>query len=111
MLLEVLEMYAVIQTGGKQYRVEEGTLLEHELIRGLDSGKPVEFSKVVLLVDDSGAHAGTPYLDGAVVKGKVQAQAKSKKIVVYKYKSKTGYRRKRGHRQPFMTTLITKIEP
>jgi len=97
-------MYAVIETGGKQYRVEEGMLLEH------DSGKPVEFNNVVLLVDGSGAHVGAPYLDGAVVKGKVQAQAKSKKIVVYKYKSKTGYRRKRGHRQLFMTTLITKIQ-
>ncbi|MCX6095858.1 MAG: 50S ribosomal protein L21 [Candidatus Bipolaricaulota bacterium] len=103
-------MYAVIETGGKQYRVEEGTLLEHELIDGAEVGAPVEFDRVLLLVEDGDVRVGTPYLDGAKVKGEVRERWLDEKVIVYKYKRKKGYRRKQGHRQGYLRTLITAIE-
>lgn len=103
-------MYAVIETGGKQYRVEEGILLEHERTDAVKTGGTIEFDKVLLLVDENGVRVGTPYLDGVTVKGEVREEGRGEKIIVYKYRSKKGYRRKRGHRQPFMKTLITAIE-
>ncbi|MCK4392134.1 50S ribosomal protein L21 [Candidatus Bipolaricaulota bacterium] len=103
-------MYIVIETGGKQYRVEKGTLFEHERIEGVGVGEEVEFERVLLLVDETGVRAGGPYLDDVKVKGEVREEGSGDKIIVYKYKSKKGYRRKQGHRQPYMTTLITKIE-
>lgn len=103
-------MYAVIETGGKQYRVEKGTLLEHERIDGVEVGGTVEFARVLLLVNDTGVQVGTPYLEGVTVKGEVRKEGRGDKIIVYKYKSKKGYRRKRGHRQPYMATRITTIE-
>jgi large subunit ribosomal protein L21 len=103
-------MYAVIETGGKQYRVEEGTLLDHERIDGVEVGSPVEFDRVLLVVDEEGARVGAPYLEGARVKGEVREQGLQDKIIVFKYKSKKGYRRKKGHRQEYMRTLITAIE-
>jgi large subunit ribosomal protein L21 len=103
-------MYAVIETGGKQYRVEQGVLLEHERTNGVEPGGSIEFDRVLLLVDEEGARVGTPYLDGVTVKGEVREEGRSDKIIVYKYKSKKGYRRKQGHCQPYMKTLITAIE-
>jgi len=104
-------MYAVIETGGKQYRVEEGTVLEHERLEGVAVGHAVEFDRVLLLVEESGTvRVGAPYLEGVVVKGEVQQDDRGPKVIVYKYKSKKGYRRKAGHRQPFMATAITAIE-
>ncbi len=103
-------MYAVIETGGKQYRVEEGMVLGHELLRGVEVGQPVEFDKVLLVVDDEGVRVGTPYLDGVKVKGEVRDSGRGEKIIVFKYKAKKGYRRKQGHRQGFMATQITAIE-
>ena len=103
-------MYAVIETGGKQYRVEEGTVLEHDRLDGLTEGDTVEFERVLLVVANGDVRIGTPYLEGVVVKGEVQEEGKGDKIIVYKYKSKKGYRRKRGHRQPYMATRITAIE-
>jgi len=103
-------MYAVIETGGKQYRVEEGTVLKHERLAGAEVGEAVEFDKVLLLVQDGNVRVGTPYLDAVKVRGEVQQDARGEKIVVYKYKSKKGYRRKQGHRQPYMATVITAIE-
>jgi len=103
-------MYAVIETGGKQYRVEEGTVLEHERLDGVEVGQTVGFDRVLLLVEDGKIRVGTPYLENVVVKGEVRRDDKGPKVVVYKYKSKKGYRRKSGHRQPFMATAITAIE-
>ena len=103
-------MYAVIETGGKQYRVEEGTILEHDRLDGRAEGDTVEFERVLLVVANGDVRVGTPYLEGAVVKGEVQEEGRGDKIIVYKYKSKKGYRRKRGHRQSYMTTRITAIE-
>jgi len=103
-------MYAVIETGGKQYRVEQGTLLEHERTDGVELGGTVEFDRVLLLVGEGDVRVGTPYLDGVEVKGEVREEGQGEKILVYKYKSKKGYRRRQGHRQPYMRTLITAIE-
>ena len=103
-------MYAVIETGGKQYLLENGDLFDHELIDGIEEGETVSFDKVLLLVDDGEVRVGTPYLDGVKVTGEVREQGRGDKIIVYKYKSKKGYRRKQGHRQPYMKTRITTIE-
>ena len=103
-------MYAVIETGGKQYRVEQGTLLEHERIDGLQAEDEVVFDRVLMLVNDGDVRVGTPHLDGVTVKGRVLAEERGDKVIVYKYKSKKGYRRKQGHRQFVMRTEITGIE-
>jgi large subunit ribosomal protein L21 len=103
-------MYAVIETGGKQYRVEQGTVLEHERLGGVEAGQTVEFDRVLLLVEDGTVRVGTPYLENVVVKGEIRQDDRGPKIIVYKYKRKKGYRRKSGHRQPFMATAVTGIE-
>jgi len=103
-------MYAVIETGGKQYLLENGDLFDHELIGGLEAGETVTFDKVLLIVDDGEVRVGTPHLDGVKVMGEVREQGRGDKVIVYKYKSKKGYRRKQGHRQSYMKTKITAIE-
>ncbi len=103
-------MYAVIETGGKQYRVEQGTLLEHERITGVEVDDEIVFDRVLLLANDADIRVGTPHLENVTVKGRVRAEERGEKIIVYKYKSKKGYRRKQGHRQPVMKTEITGIE-
>lgn len=99
----------MIETGGKQYRVQDGMILEHELLQGVDVGEAVQFDKVLLISSEDSIKIGTPYVEGAVVKGEIQEQGRGEKIIVYKYKSKKGYRRKQGHRQSFMATKITDI--
>ena len=96
-------MYAVIETGGKQYKVENGDVIYVEKLNAED-GATVEF-KVVALADDNGLKVGTPYVEGAVVTGEVVKTGKAKKITVMTYKPKKGEKRKMGHRQPY-----TKIE-
>jgi large subunit ribosomal protein L21 len=103
-------MYVVIETGGKQYRLENGGLFDHELVSGLSAGDVVTFDKVLMLVDDGRVEVGTPYLEDAKVTGEVREQGQGEKIVVYKYKSKKGYRHKQGHRQLYMKTRINAIE-
>ncbi len=103
-------MYAVIETGGKQYRVEQGMLLEHERLNGANPGDTVTFDKVLMVVTDDEVKVGDPYLAGVAVKGEVKEEGRGDKVVVFRYKSKKGYRRKRGHRQPYMRTMITAIE-
>jgi large subunit ribosomal protein L21 len=102
-------MYAVIETGGKQYRVEPGMVLKHELLPGVDVGQDVEFDKVLLLVNDEDVQVGTPYLEGVKVVGKVRDAGRDDKVIVFKYKAKKGYRRKQGHRQGYMATAIESI--
>ena len=100
-------MYAIIATGGKQYRVSEGDVIYIEKIDAqVDS--TVSFD-VLLVGNDGDVKIGTPVVEGVNVEGKVVGQIRGEKIVVYKYKSKKNYRRKQGHRQPYTKVEITKI--
>lgn len=102
-------MYAVLATGGKQYRVQEGDVIYVEkLIADVDS--TVELNEILALGTDEGIKVGTPVVEGAKVVAKVAAQGKAKKVIVFKYKSKKDYRRKNGHRQPYTKLVIEKIE-
>lgn len=102
-------MYAVVETGGKQYRVREGDVIE---VERLDAGvgDSVVLDQVHLVADESGVKIGTPTVSGAKVTAKVQGQGKGRKILVFKFKAKKNYRRRYGHRQPFSRLLIEKIE-
>ena len=100
-------MYAIIATGGKQYRVSEGDVIYIEKIDAqVDS--TVSFD-VLFMGNDGDVKIGTPVVEGVKVEGKVVGQIRGEKIVVYKYKSKKNYRRKQGHRQPYTKVEITKI--
>ncbi|MDY5220487.1 MAG: 50S ribosomal protein L21 [Eubacteriales bacterium] len=101
-------MYAVIQTGGKQYRVQQGDVIFVEKINA-QADEAVTFDEVLLVGNDGETKIGTPVVEGAKVEGKVLAQVKSKKIVVYKYKAKKNERKKQGHRQPYTKVEITAI--
>ena len=101
-------MYAVIQTGGKQYRVQQGDVIFVEKIDA-QADEAVTFDEVLLVSDGDASKIGTPVVEGAKVEGKVLAQVKSKKIVVYKYKAKKNERKKQGHRQPYTKVEITAI--
>ncbi len=98
-------MKAVIETGGKQYFVEEGSIIYVEKLES-EAGKTVTFDKV-LMVNDK---VGSPYLTNAVVTGEVVKHGKNKKIIVYKYNAKKNYRRKQGHRQPYTKIEIKSIK-
>ena len=98
-------MKAVIETGGKQYYVNEGTVLFVEKL-DKEAGEKVVFDKV-LMVDDK---VGTPYLEKATVEAKVEKNGKAKKIVVFKYNPKKKYRKKQGHRQPYTKVVIESIK-
>lgn len=100
-------MYAVIETGGKQYKVQEGDTIFVEKLEVEEGGK-VEFSKVLLVQGDD-LTVGTPYVENAKVEGTVLEQGKSKKIIVFRYKPKKNYKRKQGHRQPYTKVKIDKI--
>lgn len=103
-------MYAVIKTGGKQYKVKEGDVLYIEKLN-LDVDATVEFTDVLLVSDEnSNIKFGTPTVSGAKVVANVVAQVRGKKIIVFKYKAKKDYRRKNGHRQPYTKVEIKKIE-
>ena len=99
-------MYAIIATGGKQYKVQEGDVIKVEKL-GAEAGSEVTFDQV-LLVGDKDVKVGTPTVEGASVKATVVA-GKAKKVIVYRYKRKTGYHKKNGHRQPFTQVKIEKI--
>ena len=100
-------MYAIIATGGKQYRVSEGDVI---YIEKLDAEVDSTVSFDVLLVGNEGdVKVGTPIVEGVKVEGKVVGQIRGEKIIVFKYKSKKNYRRKQGHRQPYTKVEITKI--
>ena len=102
-------MYAVVATGGKQYRVEEGEILRVEKLAG-EVGSPVAFDKVLVFSDGENVKIGRPDVEGVTVHGQIVAQGKSKKILVFKYKRRKGFRRKQGHRQPFTAVRIDRIE-
>ena len=101
-------MYAVIETGGKQYRVQEGDVLNVEKLNA-EAGEKIEFTKVLALSDDNGLTVGKPYIENAKVEAEVVANGKAQKVIIFKYKSKKDYRKKQGHRQPFTTVEIKSL--
>lgn len=101
-------MYAIIVTGGKQYKVAEGDTLFIEKLEA-EEGAAVKFDQVLMVGDGENVKVGTPVVEGAAVEAKVVKNGKGKKIYVFKMKRKKNYRRKKGHRQPFTKVEITKI--
>ena len=100
-------MYAIIATGGKQYKVSEGDIIKVEKL-GVEADEKVTFDQV-LLVSDSEVKVGNPTVANATVDATVVANGKAKKVIVYKYKRKTGYHKKNGHRQAYTAVKIDKI--
>jgi large subunit ribosomal protein L21 len=103
-------MYAIVETGGKQYRAAVGDLLDVELL-GKETGEEVVFDKVLLVRADDGTRVGQPYVEGAVVRAQVAAaDVADKKVIVFKMKRRKDYRRKAGHRQHHTRVRVTAIE-
>lgn len=102
-------MYAIIQTGGKQYRVQEGDVLRVEKLNA-EAGETVEVNQVLAVAKDGSLQVGSPVVEGAKAVLKVLEHGKGKKIIVFKYKPKKNYRKKQGHRQPFTKVVVEKIE-
>ena len=103
-------MYAVIMTGGKQYRVKEGDVLSVEKL-DLEPGRKAHFDRVLLIEDGETIQVGTPLLDNAMVLGLVLENYRDEKVIVFKKKRRKQYRRTRGHRQPLTKVRITRISP
>lgn len=102
-------MYAVVSTGGKQYRVQEGEILRVEKLEG-EVGAPVSFDSVLMFSDGENVTLGRPMLDGAVVSGHIVQQGKEKKVIAFKYRRRKHSRRKVGHRQMFTAVKIDSIK-
>jgi len=102
-------MYAVVSTGGKQYKVQKGETLRIEKIQG-EVGSKVTFDKVLLVADGENIRVGQPMVEKAAVQASIVEQDKAKKILVFKYKRRKRYRRKAGHRQPYTAIRIDGIE-
>ncbi|MEK9130114.1 MAG: 50S ribosomal protein L21 [Patescibacteria group bacterium] len=102
---------AIIKTGGKQYKIKEGDVLKIEKING-ENGDEVEFDMVLLTSDEAGENIkiGQPFLEGVKIKAEILEQGKNKKITVLKYKAKTRYRKKQGHRQMHTKVKIKEIK-
>lgn len=100
--------FTVIETGGKQYKVSAGQKIKVEKIKA-ESGNNFVFDKVLLVADGEKVDIGTPYVSGAAVEGKVLKQARDKKKIVFRYHSKTRYRKTKGHRQSYTEIEISKI--
>ena len=102
--------YAIIETGGKQYQVSTGDVIDVERLRAREPGDTVQIDRVLLLSQDGHVTIGTPLVEGARVVSRVEMEGRGKKIVVFKYKSKVRYRKKTGHRQSFYRLAIQGIE-
>ena len=100
-------MYAIIATGGKQYKVSEGDIITIEKL-GIEAGEKVTFDQVLVVSGDD-LKIGNPTVDGATVDATVVKEGRGKKVIVYKYKRKTGYHKKNGHRQSYTQVKIEKI--
>ena len=101
-------MYAIIETGGKQYKVSEGDVVFVEKL-DVEAGSTVTIDKVLVVEKDGDLKVGTPFVEGATVEAEAIKNGKEKKIIVYKYKAKKGYHKKQGHRQPYTKLEIKKI--
>ena len=107
-MTELTQMYAVIQTGGKQYRVEEGTTLKIEKLE-LGTGDSVEFDKVLMVQSDSDTKIGQPYVESGKVTAEVVSQGRHKKVKIIKFKRRKHHMKQMGHRQYFTEVQITGI--
>ena len=101
-------MFAIVETGGKQYQVEEGKYVDVELLEGEENSKVI-FDKIVMVVNGKKSKVGQPYVTGASAEGTILKHDKAKKIIVFKQRPKKGYRKKQGHRQGFTRVMISKI--
>ena len=101
-------MYAIVATGGKQYKVREGEILRIEKIPG-EVGSPISFDQVLMVSDGDAVSIGRPALDGAAVTARIVEQGKAGKLIVFKYKRRKRYRRKQGHRQSYTAVKIDAI--
>jgi len=102
-------MYAIVNSGGKQYKVQEGQIVKVEKLAG-NIGDAISFDKVLMFSDGDKVSVGTPVLEKAAVQGHIVEQGKNKKIIVFKYKRRKRYRRKQGHRQQFTAVQIDSIK-
>ena len=102
-------MYAIVDSGGKQYKVQEGEILRVEKLAG-EMGDDVSFDKILMFSDGENVNIGTPLLEDVAVSGHIVEQGKAKKIIVFKYKRRKRYRRKQGHRQQFTAIKIDSIK-
>ncbi len=102
-------MYAIIETGGKQYRVSEGDVVFVEKLNVAENDA-ISFDKIIAVSNDNGVNVGSPYVSGAEVKATVLKNGKEKKVTVFTYKPKKGYSRKLGHRQPYTKVRIESIK-
>ncbi len=100
-------MYAIIETGGKQYKVSKGDVLDVELI---EAKRHVTFDRVLFTADDGKVEIGTPYVKGAKVSAKILGDIKDKKVTTFKFKNKTNYHRTIGHRQPYTRVEIEEVK-
>ena len=101
-------MYAVIETGGKQYRVQPGETVVVETLPG-ESGDAFEFGRVLLISDDESVAVGRPIIEGARVTGQIVEQGLGEKLTVYKFKRRKNYRKRNGHRQPYTAVKIDSV--
>ena len=102
-------MYAIVKSGGKQYKIQEGDVIRVEKIPG-DLDNPISFDQVLMFSDGENVRIGQPALNNVTVKGHIVEQGKGKKIIVFKYKRRKRYRRKQGHRQQYTAIKIDQIE-
>ena len=105
---QVQSMHAIIETGGKQYKVTEGDVLYIEKLDA-EAGSSITFDKVLAVLNGDSATFGAPVVEGASVTANVVKNGKGKKVLVFKYKPKKNYRRRQGHRQPYTKVEITKV--
>ncbi len=102
--------YAIIETGGKQYKIAEGDILSVEKLKDTKQGDTITFDKVLLVDDGKTTKIGTPYIDGAKIEAELVEEGKGKKLHIMKFKSKSRYKRRLGHRQPYSKVSVKNIK-